>query len=325
MRPLFERQTILHSRDFDQARAFLASRAIDLRLPGAARGVQAFEVRFNGVYFPGLWIGYIAYGAEVTVEILPQRGDYWVQMPLQGRLEASHGTRRLQCDRSHGAVNSPNGAHVIRSETGATRLGVCIHADALARHLAVLLDDAPDAPLEFAPEISLERGYGASLARVLHCAARDFGDGGWLGDPLTAARFEDFILTGLLFSQPSNYSRALHKRARPIAPRDVRRAVEYIHANLTQELTLGDLVRECGVAGRTLLKHFQDFKGISPMRYLRNQRLQRAREALQHGDVRQVSEAVSRCGFAHPGRFSIEYRRRFGESPSQTLARAKSA
>jgi len=32
-------------------------------------------------------------------------------------------------------------------------------------------------------------------------------------------------------------------------------------------------------APRTLLKHFQDFKGVSPMRYLRNLRLQRARGA----------------------------------------------
>jgi AraC-like DNA-binding protein len=28
-----------------------------------------------------------------------------------------------------------------------------------------------------------------------------------------------------------------------------------------------------------------------------------------------------RCGFAHCGRFSVEYRRRYGETPSQTLKR----
>jgi transcriptional regulator GlxA family with amidase domain len=59
------------------------------------------------------------------------------------------------------------------------------------------------------------------------------------------------------------------------------------------------------------------------MRYLRNLRLAHAREALQKGRVAQVNEAVSRWRFAHAGRFSIEYRRRFGESPSQTLAKAK--
>ena len=34
-----------------------------------------------------------------------------------------------------------------------------------------------------------------------------------------------------------------------------------------------------------------------------------------------VMDLALRCGFAHCGRFSIEYRRRYGETPSQTLKR----
>ena len=322
MRPLFERQTILHSRDFDKARAFLSSRAIELDLEGPARAADDFEVRYNGVYFPGMWLGYIDYGTAVTARISPTRHDFWLQIPLQGRMESSLG---VQCDRRRGVISSPVDVHVVRTEAQMARLTVCIQSDALARHLALLLDDAPQAPLEFQPAIDLEQGYGRSLARVLRCAALDFEREGWCGNPVIAGRFEDFVMTGLLLSQPSNYSQALCKRARPIAPRDVRRAVEYIHENLSEPITLDDLVRECGVAGRTLLKHFHDFKGISPMRYLRNLRLARAREALQKGRVAQVNEAVSRWRFAHAGRFSIEYRKRFGESPSETLAKAKTA
>ena len=35
-----------------------------------------------------------------------------------------------------------------------------------------------------------------------------------------------------------------------------------------------------------------------------------------------VTEIAMQWGFTHMGRFSIEYRRRFGESPSETLSRA---
>ena len=317
MRPLFERQTILHSRDFDKARAFLAARAIELDLGGRAGSVHGFEVRYNGIYFPGMWLGYIRYGAAVTARISPQRHDYWIQIPLRGRLESSVAG---QCDRRHGIINSPVDVHVLRAEPEAARLSVCIHGDALTRQLAVLLGNTPGAPLQFCARIDLEHGYGRSLARVLRCAAVELERDGWFGDPAIAARFEDFVMTGLLLSQPSNYTRALRQRAQPIAPRDVRRAIEYLHENVSEPITLGDLVRECGIPGRTLLKHFQDFKGVSPMRYLRNLRLQRAREALEQRRVRQVSEAASRWGFVHPGRFSIEYRKRFGESPSTTLA-----
>jgi AraC-like DNA-binding protein len=321
MRPLFERQTILHSREFEKARAFLSTRSIALELDGRAGNAAGFEVRYNGVYFPGLWLGYIRYGAAVTTRVLLERQDYWIQLPLRGHLSSSFG---VECDRRRGVISPPAEVHVLRSDAEAERLSVCIHADALMRQLGALLDDAPQVPVRFSAAIDLEHGHGRALARVVRCAAVELEHGGWFGDPRIASRFEDFVMTGLLLSQPSNYTNALRKRARPIAPRDVRRAVEYLHDNACEAITLEDLVRACGVAGRTLLKHFQDFKGVSPMRYLRDLRLQCARDALQQGSVRQVSEAAARWCFTHPGRFSIAYRRRFGESPSQTLAKRKS-
>jgi AraC-like DNA-binding protein len=321
MRPLFERQTILHSREFDKARAFLSTRAIELDLAGRAGNAASFEVRYNGVYFPGLWLGYIRYGAAVTTRVLPERHDYWIQLPLHGRLSSSLG---VECDRSRGVISPPAEIHVLRSDAEAERLSLCIHPEALMRQLGALLDDAPQAPVRFSAAINLEHGHGRALARVVRCAALELERSGGFGDARIASRFEDFVMTGLLLSQPSNYTHALRKRARPIAPRDVRRAVEYLHENVAAPVTLGNLVRECGVAGRTLLKHFQDFKGVSPMRYLRNLRLEQAHEALREGRVRHVSDAASRWCFGHPGRFSIEYRRRFGESPSDTLTRARS-
>jgi AraC-like DNA-binding protein len=321
MRTLFERQTILHSREFDKARAFLASRAIELDLSGPPSSVEDFEVRYNGVYFPGMWLGYIHYGVGVTARISPLRDDFWIQIPLQGHLASSLG---VQCDRTRGVISSPVDVHVVKTEPQTARLSVSIHGDALNRQLALLLGDLPVAPLQFRPEIELGTGYGRSLARVLRCAALDLERDGWFGDRVIATRFEEFVMTGLLLSQPSNYWQALRKRAHPIAPRDVRRALEYLHENVAEPVTLGDVVRVCGVPGRTLLKHFQDFKGVSPMRYLRNLRLQQARESLQAGRVQRVADVVSRWCFGHAGRFSIEYRRRFGESPSQTLLRSRS-
>ena len=77
------------------------------------------------------------------------------------------------------------------------------------------------------------------------------------------------------------------------------------------------------IAGRTLLKHFREFHGVSPMRYVRNHRLQRAREDLLGAGALAVSEVALHWGFTHLGRFAAEYRRRFGESPSSTRARAR--
>jgi AraC-like DNA-binding protein len=58
------------------------------------------------------------------------------------------------------------------------------------------------------------------------------------------------------------------------------------------------------------------------MRYIRNARFQRARKALLRAEPGEgITAIAARSGFAHLGRFSVEYRQRFGESPSETLKR----
>jgi transcriptional regulator GlxA family with amidase domain len=60
------------------------------------------------------------------------------------------------------------------------------------------------------------------------------------------------------------------------------------------------------------------------MRYLRNVRLARVREALTRADRSgSVTEIAVEWGFAHLGRFAAEYRAHFGESPADTLRRGQ--
>jgi adenylate cyclase len=94
--------------------------------------------------------------------------------------------------------------------------------------------------------------------------------------------------------------------------------------HMNREGTMPDLVRQSGVAARTLRKHFRNFVGVSPLEYLRRMRFAALREDLLHAVVRgSVTEIAARYGFHHLGRFSTEYRRRFGEHPSSTLRRAR--
>jgi transcriptional regulator GlxA family with amidase domain len=101
----------------------------------------------------------------------------------------------------------------------------------------------------------------------------------------------------------------------------VQRAVAYIEANLRAPLTLEDIVRASGISGRGLFRHFRAALGVSPMAWLRDARFLRVREALRHAhrDDR-IVEIAALWGFDHMGRFAVEYRRRFGEKPSQTRA-----
>ena len=120
---------------------------------------------------------------------------------------------------------------------------------------------------------------------------------------------------------------AMHEQHRKdtstsVLPRNVRRALEAMRADLGRDWTVPDLAATAGVSSRTLQRMFKDFVGKTPRAALRDIRFERARRVLLQGlpDARVMDVALD-CGFPHFGRFSIEYRRRYGETPSRTLRR----
>ena len=105
-------------------------------------------------------------------------------------------------------------------------------------------------------------------------------------------------------------------------PRGVRRVLDAMHANLGRNWRLTDLAAIAGTSGRTLQRQFLSFVGKTPRAALREIGLECARrELLQGTPGLRIMDVALDCGFPHFGRFSIAYRRRFGETPSQTLAR----
>lgn len=110
-------------------------------------------------------------------------------------------------------------------------------------------------------------------------------------------------------------------------PRDVRDALAYMRRALTQRITMPELAQLSGVPKRTLHRHFVAFVGAAPLEHFRRMRLAASREALlaPTGDAATVTDIATRFGFAHLGRFAADYRRRFAEAPSATLARGQMA
>jgi AraC-like DNA-binding protein len=101
-----------------------------------------------------------------------------------------------------------------------------------------------------------------------------------------------------------------------------RRARDYIEDNLTRSLRLAHLARAVDSDIRRLQRAFRDVFGISPYRYLVSRRLRLAHRRLlrANSDSSTVTRIALECGFGHLGRFAVDYRSRFGESPSTTLA-----
>jgi len=134
-----------------------------------------------------------------------------------------------------------------------------------------------------------------------------------------------FVL-GLLFSGiNSNYqSRYIREKNVGIALSCVARAEDFIRANAESDLTASAVAKRIGVAERTLREGFQRCRSYSISDYLRIQRLDLAKEMLEKPTRKNmtVTDVALGCGFLHLSRFASQYKRQFGENPSETLKRA---
>jgi AraC-like DNA-binding protein len=320
---LLETQRIFGSRDPDEARAFLRTK--EFRFDLSRRVAKHLDLRVNGIYLPGIYVGYIQYGSPAEIRTNPAYNKFWLELPINQVIEFGIAGQSIACGPDRAAVSSPMHDLVIRTNGTGARLNVAMTVSALTRQLASLLGEAPAAPLELAPFMDLTAGYGRSLAQQIRLAVMDLQRTGWMRwDAIAVSMFEQFVMCRLLLSHPNNYSEALRRRERALTPRDFRCALDYMHANLTAPITVADIAEASGIAGRTLFQYFRDFRGTTPMRYLREARFGKFREALTRPQADQgVADIATKCGFCHLGRLASEYRSRFGERPSETLRRSR--
>ncbi|MBA3903664.1 MAG: AraC family transcriptional regulator [Rhodocyclaceae bacterium] len=101
----------------------------------------------------------------------------------------------------------------------------------------------------------------------------------------------------------------------------VSRAQDYMREHVEEPLTVEDLCRVLGVSRRTLQYSFQEVLQLNPVSYLRAMRLNGARRMLKSADIarQSVQDIAARWGFWHLSHFATDYRRMFGELPSETL------
>jgi AraC-like DNA-binding protein len=136
--------------------------------------------------------------------------------------------------------------------------------------------------------------------------------------------FEKILVKTLLLSQPHNYSHLIQDQYNS-DPEYLKRAIQYIHHNIHQNIRSEDLERIAGVSKQKLSKAFRDRLQISANSYIRHYRLKCIYQELSLArDKKNITNIAMKWGINHLGRFSIEYKQQFGESPSDTIRKSLS-
>jgi len=97
--------------------------------------------------------------------------------------------------------------------------------------------------------------------------------------------------------------------------RAIRRVIDDMHVNLSQEITIDDMARTAMFSKFHFTRIFREVTGTSPGRFLSGLRLQEAKRLLVETEF-SVAEVSSRVGYSSVGTFSSRFKSCVGVSPS---------
>jgi AraC family transcriptional regulator len=100
-----------------------------------------------------------------------------------------------------------------------------------------------------------------------------------------------------------------------LSSRQTQRVVDFIHAHLTQDLSLDLLAQHSGFSAYHFARLFRRTVGESPHQYVLRLRVERARALLQQADLPLVAVAMA-AGFAHQSHLTQQFKRHLGVTPS---------
>ncbi|MFC7496805.1 MULTISPECIES: AraC family transcriptional regulator [unclassified Nocardioides] len=294
---------------------------LDLTDDSAPLGMEVTGMRLGA-----LTVARLTYGRPVRLRTADAE-NFHVNVPLHGRAASRSGSGEpVTTSPGEGLVFSPGMPAEISWSKDCEQLCLMISRARLEGELQRMLGRSLIGRLVFDFGADLRSGVTQRLRTVLDLLVGELDQPTDVSrEPLVARHVEGLVLDGLLLCQPHNHADAA-TRAGPAGPRTtVRRAVELIEDSPSEPWTTVRLAAEVHLSPRALQDGFRRDLATTPMAYLREVRLRRAREALRAADpdtttVRAVGASV---GLWHQSRFAVAYRRAFGESPSETLNRTR--
>lgn len=305
--------------DLDQVQAAVSNMIKPHRL-GLLHAGQTLDTRVRHASFGRITLSRLRYGADVRIQPEQLAGFYLVQVPLYGCANVRCGQEEVDSTPCTATLLNPN-EDISMSWRGDSDQVMLKLDRTLVEELAAAMDglEAPRSinfPIRF--EAHTSAPWKRMMRYLLDCAHTQV-DGG--DSMLLQAQIEQLTASTLLSLHPHRQF-ADGPPIQRVLPRHVKRAENYLQEHAHEAVRGEDLARYAGVSLRSLYAGFREYCGISPMQYLRGVRLERARhDLLDPQQQDSVSTIALRWGFSHLGRFSAEYRQRFGEAPSASLQR----
>ncbi|MCZ6830838.1 MAG: helix-turn-helix transcriptional regulator, partial [Gammaproteobacteria bacterium] len=196
----------------------------------------------------------------------------------------------------------------------------------LRRHLPIEAAAKPRGEIRFASRFDVSSPLGASLWRCVQYVQNELIslDAGLEVLDNHVENLENFLIKTVLDTVGRDSSLAGELGSRNVLPGYLKKIISHMHAHCHEPIQLKDLCVIGNVSERTISAGIKHYMNASPIQYLKQLRLGHVHHELQRATAgTTVTDVAMHWGFKQLGWFSAEYRKQFGESPSETLRSAQ--
>lgn len=307
--------------DLDAAREHISSLFVPHRLD-VIGCQQVLDVCISRAQIEGVSLIYHRHGAGVRVRPQLLEDFFLLQIPIRGKAVVNVDNQEVHCCPKQAVMISPTMGVDMKFDEGCEQLIVRIERTDLEHHVEQQLGHHIDLPVEFTPAVPLTSLAARELTSLLRFMTVTLTETGGICSSAPARKhMASLLISGLIGCLDHNYREALDEGAATPRPAYVSKAQVFIKKNLGETIGPEDIAEAVGVSTRALFAGFKTYLNTTPMRYLKDRRLEMVRNMLSSMEPRQTSITTIAMdyGFLHLGHFCAAYKQKFGELPRDTL------
>lgn len=216
------------------------------------------------------------------------------------------------------SVDLPVVSYVTKASTKEPYLGLRLELDAkIIAQIAGEMDLVPQAkatPLRAMTVVQLDYGLLDAICRLVRLLEEPSLV------PYLAPLIQQEIIVRLLNGEHGPALRYLVASGTP--SQQIAKVIAWLKLHYTESLSMDELAAKAHMSPSTFRQHFRTVTGMSPLQYLKNLRLQDARQSMLNEDL-DASSAAMRVGYESASQFNREYTRLFGASPARDIKRMR--
>lgn len=285
-------------------------------------GRTDFRTRVNHVQIGHIGLTFIDCATPLRIEAFPAGDYYYIHFPINCSFEFHVIGKTLIADPDQAVFLCPN--RELRIATPPARLlSLQIPARLVSSFQALgTYGNCKTGP---GPGVlGLRLPTGRSLLNAIRWCASELNERPSLLESPAIPHLEAMLRSRFIVSLPGLIL-SDEDRHPSFSAAKLDEVENWIYANLEQPISVPLLAQQFGISVRSLQVAFRSRRDCTPMDFVRTARLWAVRRELRQSaqTTQQLRFVASKFGLLHPGRFAAQYRKIFGELPSETIAKTR--